>query len=197
MHVFKCCGLTSRLCFSFATLTRLGKTIQVLGLVVATLEDVKEKSLQQKQTDVYGNDFYRHATLIIVPPALLSQWVSEIQKVAPWLVVDVLINGSDVVLKRVQQQHPTEGAMDQDADIVLTTYQALEDNHYSSAKKQKKKQVRRTKHSSCQESEDFPTTKIITLSEITWGRIVSAYQCPSTLDSFWLSSRMANSHGLL
>jgi SNF2 family DNA or RNA helicase len=150
----------------------LGKTIQVLALIVATLGDIKQRTLQQRTKFDKEEDKSncRHSTLIIVPPALLSQWISEIKKAAPWLVVDALINGSWGHLERVQQ--PINSNQEQ-ADIVMTTYQALEDNYLSCTKKKKKKHARNTKNSNNQffMSQNDIADKIV-IADCSWGRII-------------------------
>lgn len=161
----------------------LGKTIEILALIVATLDEVKEKTQQRNEDDedmhdhddddsdvvVVGRDeegqrYFRHTSLIIVPPALLSQWLAEIQKVAPWLIVDILVHGSGS-LERVQEpKNSSTRQKTEDADIVMTTYQAVEDNYKNSTKKRYSYQSRRGTNTSNQEN--------LSLADIHFSRIV-------------------------
>jgi hypothetical protein len=96
----------------------LGKTIQVLGLILATLADGKKKAKQDPRKE------RTHATLIIVPPALAAQWQNEIVKVTGQhaLSVDFL----DVQTAKLHRRGPSSSSRAGEADIVLTTYNALE-----------------------------------------------------------------------
>ena len=142
-------------------------------MVVATLDEVKEKTKlrNEEDEDIHEDDdgdndvlYFRHTTLIIVPPALLSQWLAEIQKVAPWLTVDTLVHGSGV-LERVQKpKNSSSRQKKEDADIVMTTYQAVEDNYKTTTKKRHPHQSRRGTYASNQE--------LVSLADIHFARIV-------------------------
>ncbi|CAJ1942990.1 unnamed protein product [Cylindrotheca closterium] len=136
----------------------LGKTVEILALVVATLEDVKQKAREEVKRCATEEDrkSIHHATLIVVPPALLAQWAAEIRKIAPCLVVDSVLYGGDT-MQRVQQ--PSSAESQAKADIVLTTYHALEDNVAGTKKKRSRKR----------QSSD---NELMCLVEQTWGRIV-------------------------
>ena len=60
----------------------MGKTVELLGLVCAapaTVEQLKAPGLAKKHEDA-GPLVASRATLIVVPPALVSQWVNEVKK---------------------------------------------------------------------------------------------------------------------
>jgi len=82
----------------------------VLGLIISTLPELK------RQAQETGGSY---ATLIVVPPALVSQWQSEIIKATgDALTVDYVDfhPKSETNARRGNGAHP---------DIVLTTYRAL------------------------------------------------------------------------
>lgn len=69
----------------------LGKTVEVLGLIMATLPEMKRHTKGKTQgkksakntddNDESGEDeidYITHTTLIIVPPALVAQWVRKL-----------------------------------------------------------------------------------------------------------------------
>jgi hypothetical protein len=100
----------------------LGKTCSVLSLILASLPEVKREVHKERK------DASNAATLIVVPPAILSQWCAEVSKIAgDNLVVDVFDHKDLAFVRR--SNHPS-GV---DADVVLTTYRALEKGGKNSA----------------------------------------------------------------
>ena len=128
----------------------LGKTVQALALVLATLNDLrKEKDARQERADVGHRDVERwnsHATLIIVPPALVGQWLNEIRKIAGDNLRVQFLDGKN----QNQSLH-----LDSSADIVVATYQSLE----SKGKKASRKPAQARGVSRL-------------LSTVSWGRII-------------------------
>jgi len=112
----------------------LGKTVQAVALIVATLDELRN----QQHTN--------SATLIIVPPALIGQWMNEIKKIAgDNLVVQFLDHKEQQTKKTKELGDTTVVILDPNADIVLTTYQALDGkgnkNHVASKGKGMKKRT--------------------------------------------------------
>lgn len=82
----------------------------LVSLILCTLDDVKQEAQP-------AGPFRTHATLIVVPPALLEQWISEIQKcVGDALQIDVLEFKDRTVDWRYGLDSP---------DICLTSYTVL------------------------------------------------------------------------
>ena len=93
----------------------LGKTIETLALIASSLDELK---IEAKN----GGEGCTHTTLIIVPPALVAQWVKEIQKTCgDKLVVDVLDANTNE--KVINSQVNSSGT---GCDILITTYSALD-----------------------------------------------------------------------
>ena len=91
----------------------LGKTIQMLSLIVSSLAELKREASE-------GGTNCTHATLIVVPPALVMQWVSEVRKCCgESLTVNVLDANSSEIRGLVEDRG-------NGTDILVTTYSALE-----------------------------------------------------------------------
>jgi SNF2 family DNA or RNA helicase len=135
----------------------LGKTVEILGLILATLPELKHeavrnrtKSNQHEKFKFEGDSYYSaasddeeehisHTTLIIVPPALLGQWLHEIEKATSSLTVSLIVSQTGQ-LKRClpvpcagnKGDHKSVDPYSDDwdivksSDILLTTYDALE-----------------------------------------------------------------------
>ena len=92
----------------------LGKTLEVLCLIASTLEQLKAEARE-------GGDDCTHATLLILPPALVAQWRKEIEKsCGDTLTVDVLDAHAKFIDEDIVQDQG------KGPDILITTYGALE-----------------------------------------------------------------------
>lgn len=90
----------------------LGKTIEIIALIVATMPETISEAMESG-----GN----HATLIIVPPALVAQWIAEIRKCVgdSFLAVDYFDYRTGTTERRL-------GDTTRAADVVVTTYKSLD-----------------------------------------------------------------------
>jgi SNF2 family DNA or RNA helicase len=99
----------------------LGKTIQMLSLIASSLEELKTEAAAEENT------LCTHATLIVVPPALVAQWVAEVEKCCgDSLSVSILdVNDKDFLSRDLV------GAGGNGNDILVTTYSALDNTKTS------------------------------------------------------------------
>jgi SNF2 family DNA or RNA helicase len=132
----------------------LGKTVEILGLILATLPELKQEAVRSRTRSnqhgkfkFEGDSYYSaasddeeerisHTTLIIVPPALLGQWLHEIEKATSSLTVSLIVSQTGE-LKRClpapsvgddKSVDPEDDDWDivKSSDILVTTYDALE-----------------------------------------------------------------------
>lgn len=149
-------SLTS-LTFIFLMFALTSKTVEVLGLIMATLPELKrevEIVAERKAKTAYNYDdenyysaessdgeddgeYLTHTTLIIVPPALVAQWLHEIEKAVgkTTLTVSMVVANTGELKKclpvpapdRVVTPDDDEDDWDlvQASDIVICTYDCL------------------------------------------------------------------------
>ena len=128
----------------------LGKTVCVLGLIIASLPELKKRLDKKKRAttkydgdeyfsaDSGDDDYVAHSTLIIVPPALLAQWIHEIEKAvgSTTLSVSMLVARTGELKSCLTPPSADDSNQSDDetddydrvlaSDIVLTTYDALD-----------------------------------------------------------------------
>jgi hypothetical protein len=135
----------------------LGKTVEVLGLIMATLPELKQQvfsRIESKKKATYNFDgdnyydvesseddddgYHAHTTLIIVPTALVAQWLHEIEKAVGknTLTASLLVSHTGDLEPCLPERKPVPKDEDdndvweriQASDIILTTYDALDKN---------------------------------------------------------------------
>ncbi|EFP74348.1 uncharacterized protein PGTG_00304 [Puccinia graminis f. sp. tritici CRL 75-36-700-3] len=94
----------------------LGKSLQAISLIACTLDQAKESSLTTPNSSIQLNQ--SHATLIICPARLLTNWYQEIQKHTH--------ENSLIVLKyHGSQRHSTSKILTPAVNIIITTYEIV------------------------------------------------------------------------
>lgn len=91
----------------------LGKTVTTIALIVATLDELRQEALK------VGDQCLR-TTLIIVPPALVSQWLDEMRNLAGSALSVAFFNHKTMVFESSSDNNMA------DFDVVVTTYNALD-----------------------------------------------------------------------
>lgn len=89
----------------------------MLSLIACSLDELKNEARAGENTNTHT-----HATLIVVPPALVAQWVAEVEKCCgESLSVNVLDVNDNDFMKRNLVESGGNGN-----DILVTTYSALD-----------------------------------------------------------------------
>ncbi|EXM07791.1 SNF2 family N-terminal domain-containing protein [Fusarium oxysporum II5] len=132
----------------------LGKTLEVLGLI---LLHQRSRPLIQSEYESQAKLTPSGATLIVTPPSLKDQWVSEIARHAPGLSVKVY-EGRKRISEADEQQATDELA---GHDIILTTYSVLSSElHFTTAPPERSRRHARVY--------DRPRSPLV---QISWWRV--------------------------
>ncbi|EXL62898.1 hypothetical protein FOCG_01348 [Fusarium oxysporum f. sp. radicis-lycopersici 26381] len=132
----------------------LGKTLEVLGLI---LLHQRSRPLIQSEYESQVKLTPSGATLIVTPPSLKDQWVSEIARHAPGLSVKVY-EGRKRISEADEQQATDELA---GHDIILTTYSVLSSElHFTTAPPERSRRHARVY--------DRPRSPLV---QISWWRV--------------------------
>lgn len=130
----------------------LGKTVEMIGLICAHKRDPSQKHTSPDQLPQSS------ATLIITPPAILQQWKTELQSLAPNLTV-LVYEGLKIDQGKGNQDELLMRCMQH--DVVLTTYNVLaKEIHYAEAPD------RNLRHDKKYEKKLSPLTQTV------WWRVV-------------------------
>lgn len=97
----------------------LGKTLEMLCVIAASRDDLKKEAKD-------NGEYCTHATLIIVPPALVVQWMKEIKKSCGEKLKVAFLDARAKEVDESMVQSCGKGT-----DILITTYGALETAHTS------------------------------------------------------------------
>ncbi|MCJ1384828.1 hypothetical protein MMC17_007946 [Xylographa soralifera] len=133
----------------------LGKTVEIIALISSHNRPSSLEHLQRADQNLVPSS----ATLIVSPPSILQQWMSEINDHAPYLRV-MVYDGIRATDRDASDEEMLIRLLDH--DIVLTTYNTLASEiHYSSATPE-----RNLRHDKKYERRKSP------LVQIDWWRVV-------------------------
>ena len=97
----------------------LGKTLSLLALLAATLDELRGEARD-------GGDGCTHATLVIVPPALVMQWVNEVRKSCDDKIAVAVLDAGAASIEAGLTGGRGVAARGKGSDVLVTTYSALE-----------------------------------------------------------------------